>query len=75
MKIKQIHVSCRLVKGFTLLKRVQIQLKKFIGYAYRPGKYCLNREKFESLDGYVTTRRSFYDCGNCGAWMFVHKFP
>ena len=42
---------------------------------YCPGKYCSNREKCESLDGYVTTPRSIYACGKCGAWLFVHKVP
>ena len=42
---------------------------------YCPGKYCSNREKCESLDGYVTTPRSIYGCGKCGAWLFVHKVP
>ena len=43
------------------------------GDMYCPGKYCFNREKCESLDGYVTTPRSVYGCGKCGAWLFVHK--
>ena len=38
-------------------------------------KYCLKRVKCESLGGYVTTPRSIYGCGNCGAWLFVHKVP
>ena len=42
---------------------------------YCPDKYCLNREKCESLSGYVTTPRSIYGCGKCGAWLFVHKVP
>ena len=29
--------------------------------------------KCESLGGYVRTPRSIYDCGKCGAWLFVHK--
>ena len=40
-----------------------------------PSKYCSNREKCESLGGYVTTPRSIYACGKCGAWLFVHKVP
>ena len=44
-----------------------------IGDVYCPGKYCLNREKCESIGGYVTTPRSIYASGNCGAWLFVHK--
>ena len=42
---------------------------------YCPDKYCLNTEKCESIGGYVTTPRSFYGCGKCGAWLFVHKVP
>ena len=42
---------------------------------YCPGKYCSNREKCESLGGYVTTPRSIYACGKCAAWLFVHKVP
>ena len=40
-----------------------------------PGEYCLNREKCESIGGYVTTPRSIYGCGKYGAWLFVHKVP
>ena len=46
-----------------------------IGDVYFPGKYCSNREKCKSLGGYVTTPRSIYGCGKCGAWLFVHKVP
>ena len=38
-----------------------------------PGKYCLNREKCESLGGFLTTPRSIYAGRKCGAWLFVHK--
>ena len=46
-----------------------------IGDVFCPGKYCSNREKCESLGGYVTTPRSIHACGKCGAWLFVHKVP
>ena len=46
-----------------------------IGDVYCPGKYCSNRKKCESIGGYVTTPRSIYGCGNCGAWLFVQKIP
>ena len=46
-----------------------------IGDVYCPGKYCLNREKWESIGGYVTTSRSIYGCGKCGACLFVRKAP
>ena len=45
------------------------------GDVYCPGKHRSNREKCESLDGYVTTPRSNNGCGKCGAWLFVHKVP
>ena len=46
-----------------------------IGDVYCPGKYCSIKEKCESLGGYVTTPRSIYVWGKCGAWLFVHKVP
>ena len=46
-----------------------------IGEVYCPGEFCLNKEKCESIGGYVTTPRSIYGCGKCGAWLFVHKVP
>ena len=50
-------------------------IQDVIGDVYCSGKYCFNREKCESLGGYVTTPRSIYGCGKCGAWLFVHKVP
>ena len=50
-------------------------VQEVIGDVYCPGKYCSNGEKCDSLDGYVTTSRSIYACGKCGAWLFVHKVP
>ena len=50
-------------------------IQDVIGDAYCPGKYCLNRDKCESIGGYVRTPRSIYGCGKCGAWLFVDKFP
>ena len=47
----------------------------FIGEVFCPGEFCLNREKCESIGGYITTPRSIYGCGKCGAWLFVHKVP
>ena len=44
-----------------------------IGDVYCTVKYCSNREKCESLGGYVTTPRSIYACGKCRAWLFFHK--
>ena len=50
-------------------------IQDVIGDVYCPGKYCFKREECESLDGYVTTPRSIYGCGNCGGWLIVHKVP
>ena len=50
-------------------------IRDVIGDVYCPGKYCLNREKCESIGGYVTTPRSIYGSGKCGAWLSVHKAP
>ena len=44
-----------------------------IGDVYCPGKYCSNREKCESLCGYVTTPRPIYACGKCRAWLFCSQ--
>ena len=46
-----------------------------IGDDYCLAKYCSNREKCEALGGYVTTPRSIYACGKCGAKLFVHEVP
>ena len=46
-----------------------------IGVVYCHGRYCLNREKWETIFGYVTNPRSIYGCGKCGAWLIVHKGP
>ena len=48
-------------------------IQDVIGDVYCPGKYYFNREKCESLAGYVITPRSIYGCGKCGAWLFVHE--
>ena len=37
------------------------------GDVYCPGEFCLNREKCGSIGSYVTTPRSIYGCGKCGA--------
>ena len=50
-------------------------IQDVIGDLYCPGKYCRNREKCESIGGYVTTPRPIYACGKCGACLFVHKVP
>ena len=50
-------------------------IQDFIGDVCCPGGFCLNREKCESIGGFVTTPRSIHGFGNCGAWLFVHKVP
>ena len=44
-----------------------------IGDVCFPGKCCSSREKCETLGGYVTTPRSNYGCGKCGAWLIAQK--
>ena len=48
-------------------------IQDVIGDVYCPDMYSFDREKCDSLDGYVTTPRSIFACGKCGAWLFVHK--
>ena len=50
-------------------------LEGVIRYVSISDKYCLNKEKCESLDGYVTTQRSIPGCDKRGAWLFLHKVP
>ena len=45
------------------------------GDVFFPGQYFSNREKCESVGGYVTTPRSIYACEKFGAWWFVQKVP
>ena len=75
LKIKQIPLCCRLVKGVYIFEERPKSAQDVIGDVYCPGKYCSNKEKSESFGGYVTTPRSIYACGICGAWLFVHKVP
>ena len=62
-------------QGVYIFEESPKSVQDVIGDVYCPGKYCLNREKCESIGGYVTTPRSIYGCGKCGAWLFVHKIP
>ena len=58
--------------GVYILKRIKNQFKMLL-------EMCivltcsLNSEKCESIGGHLTTPRSIYGCGNCGARLFVHK--
>ena len=62
-------------KGVYIFEESPKLFQDVIGDVYCPGKFCSNREKFESLGGYVTTPRSIYASGKCRAWLFVHKVP
>ena len=75
LKIEQIPFSCRLVKGFTLLKRLQNQFKMLLEMCIVLASLVPTESKCESLDGYVATARSIYGCRKCEAWLFVHKVP
>ena len=62
-------------QGVYVFEESPTSVQDVIGDVYCPGEFCLNREKCESIGGYVTTPRSIYGCGKCGAWLFVHKVP
>ena len=62
-------------QGVYIFEESPKSIQDVIGDVYCPGEYCLNRENCESLGGYVTTLRSIRGCGECGAWLFVHKVP
>ena len=74
LKIKQIPFFVAWPRGSRFRKSPK-SVQDVIGDVYCPGKYCSNKEECEYLSGYVTTPRSIYDCGKCGAWLFVHKVP
>ena len=62
-------------QGVYIFEENPKSVQDVIGDVYCPGKYCLSEEKCESIGGYVTTLRSIYGCGKCGAWLYVHKVP
>ena len=62
-------------QGVYIFEENPKSVQDVVGDVYCPGEFCLNREKCESLGGYVTTPRNIYCCGKCGAWLFVHKVP
>ena len=62
-------------QGVYIFEERPKSIQDVIGDVYCPGKHCSNREKCQSLGGYVTTPRSICGCGKCGAWLFVHKNP
>ena len=61
-------------EGVSIFEANPKSIQDVIGDVYCPGKFCLNREKCESLDGDVTNPRSIYGCGKRGARLFV-SFP
>ena len=74
LKIKQmLFLSIGL--GVYIFGESQKSIQDAIGDIYCPGKYCFNREKCESLECYLTSPRSIYGCGKCGAWLFIQKVP
>ena len=62
-------------QGVCIFEESPKSIQAVFGDVYCHGKCCSNREKCNSLDGYVTNSRSVNDCGKCGAWVFVHKVP
>ena len=62
-------------QGVYIFEESPTSVQDVIGDVFCPEKFCSNREKCESFGGYVTTPRSIYACGKCGAWLFVHKAP
>ena len=62
-------------QGVYIFEENPKSVQDVIGDVYCPCKYYLNREKCESIGGYVTTPRSIHGCGKCGALLFVHKVP
>ena len=54
-------------QGVYVFQETPESIQDVIGDVYCPGKYCSNREKCESLDGYVTIPRSIYVSGKSGA--------
>ena len=67
--------SLSLGQGVYIFEERPKSIQEVIGDVYCPGEFCLNREKCESIGGYITTPRSIYGCAKCGAWFFVHKVP
>ena len=62
-------------QGVYIFEETPKSIQEVIGDVYCPGKYCLKKEKCESIGGYVTTRRSKDGCGKCRALLFVHEVP
>ena len=75
LKIKEVPFSCRLINGVYIFEESPKSVQDVIGDVFCRSKFCSNRQKCDSRDGYVTTPRSIYGCGKCGAWLFNHEIP
>ena len=73
LKIKINLFSCHFGQEVYIFEESPKSIQDDIGEVYCPVKYCSNREKCESVGGYVATPRSIHACGKCGACLFVHK--
>ena len=73
LKVKRNSFIMPFGQGVYILEESLKSIQDVIGNVYCPRKNCLNREKCESLESYVTTLRSIYGFGKCEAWLFVHK--
>ena len=62
-------------EGVYIFEESPKSVQDVIGDVYCPGKYCHNREKYESIGGYETTPRCIYGSGKSRAWLFVRKVP
>ena len=62
-------------EGVYIFEENPKSVQDVIGDVICLGKYYSNRMKCEPFGGYVTTPRSIYACGKCGAWLFVNKVP
>ena len=60
--------------GVYIFEESPKSVQDVIGDVFCSGKFCSKRKKCDSLGGHVTTPRSLYACGKCGAWLLVHKF-
>ena len=61
-------------QGVFIFEESPKSVQDALGDVHCPDRYCSNKEKCESLAGYVTTLKSKYACGECGAWFFFTKF-
>ena len=62
-------------QGVYIFEETPKSIQDVIGHVYFPGKYCSNREKCVSFDGYVTTPISIQGRGECEAWLLAQKVP